>query len=169
MNQSSNPNNLHNLFGQSPNPPLPPELERLRMLDLPDSDPQKQAFLKQEQENGSDDLPWQQLEQLVQAGRNLPQIEPDDKALAPILAAAREEQRDAPHAQPTPPQGGFFSGWRWAWAAVFVAISWGAYIEMQPETQTPVNTQQLESELQSLEQELDVMMSNLGQELSGSI
>lgn len=136
--------------------------EMLLFLDLPDEHPDKRAFLNHCVLHPEHRQAWQHLQTLIQAGKALPEAAPPPSLRAHILDMAYAERnvvaipdRSAP-LQKSSDAFWNLPGWKAAWAALFLVISTGMYLNLAPETKRPsVQQQMFDNEILSLELELE--------------
>lgn len=142
--------------------PLAPE-QMLEMMDIADENPKKRAFLNQCAIDPSQKKDWEDLNTCAELGKHLPSHNPEPSLRARILENAYAERDFSPAAT----KSHFYSykrslsGWRWAWAALFLIMSWGTYGHFQQQEITPTEIQQLENEISSIYEELEWLREDL--------
>lgn len=157
---------------QSPVPPDSLDEENLlRWLDEPDESEAKRTFLNQCAFSEEALESWQTLTRALDAGRKLPVHDPDPAIRSHVLDAAFAAVRglDTESVQFTSRRSGL-PGWRWAWAALFLAFLWSGYQEYQQSnltsTLSTTTSDALDYELLTLEAELEQLQSELGIDLN---
>jgi len=173
MNERHDPYNgkITPLF-QSPIPPDSLDEENLlRWLDEPDESEAKRAFLNQCAFSEEVLERWHTLSCALDAGKELPEYDPDPAIRSHVLDAAYSAVRglETESVHSTPRRSGL-PGWRWAWAALFLAFLWRGYQEYRQSNSTSTLTtttpDTLDYELLTLEAELEQLQSELGIDLN---
>lgn len=134
------------------------ERSALYYLDLPDDHPEKRAFLNECVLNPIRMREWEEAQRWVQVGKKLSSPEPSVSIRARVLemAYAESHKPKAASKKETSPYSWSLPGWRGAWAALFLVLSWGVYLQVEGNAASPTERlDQVEYELVSLEQELD--------------
>ncbi len=158
------------------------------LLDEPETSEKKRAFLNHCSICESCLHRWRAVSQIEQLGTHFQQQEPDPAIRSRVLEAAyqeihksrasvslaekgRRERLFSPQnnaeSQNRKKQDSFslwnLPGWRIAWAALILVMSWGAYLQFQHTetvTQSP-NIEYVDEELLTLEYELEALQQEL--------
>lgn len=151
---------------QMPDPHrIPTGEEMLRFLDEPESSETRRAFLNQCVLSGNGLEQWNEIQQAVQAGQELTRFEPAPEIRARVMEAAFASARGILTIRPEAPRRkGFtaFPGWRLAWAALFLALSWSGYLQFQPRQSSLIYSEQFNYELLTLQEDLDELQTSIG-------
>ena len=144
---------------------IPSGEEMLQFLDEPETSGNRRAFLNQcvLSENGLKQ--WNEIQRTVQAGQDLARFEPAPEVRARVMEAAFAAARGIPAPRPEiPRRSGFsvFPGWRLAWAALFLALTWSGYLQFQPQPSNLIYSEQFNYELLTLQADLDELQMSIG-------
>ncbi|MBN2330110.1 MAG: hypothetical protein JXR73_23420 [Candidatus Omnitrophica bacterium] len=150
------------------------EESMLRFLDESDESISKRAFLNQCTLSEEALEQWQSLNTLIDAGKTLPNRQPDPAIRSRVLDAAFAAAQGCRPPRVSSKRYSTFPGWRWAWAALFLALLYSGYQEFQPadlnqSSSLTVAKDSLDYELLSLEAELEQIQTDLGLELNISL
>ncbi|MGC9327153.1 MAG: hypothetical protein ACP5I1_05945 [Candidatus Hinthialibacter sp.] len=161
------------LFQGAVSPEADGEELMLRFLDESDESASKRAFLNQCALSEEALEQWQSLTTLIDAGKTLINQRPDPAVRSRVLDAAFAAAQGCQSPRASTKRYSIFPGWRWAWAALFLAFLYSGYQEFQPADLTPSSTltvakDSLDYELLTLEAELEQIQSELGLDLNPS-
>ncbi len=151
----------------------PLDEERMMLfLDEPDDCESKRAFLNQCALSQGDLDRWNTLCDVIDAGKELSIHIPDPSVRSRILDVAYASvQGNEPRRSSSPYLG--LPGWKWAWAALFLAFLWSGYQEMSPSTVSPSSlttaNDTLDYELLTLEEQVNQLQTELSQELVSGV
>jgi len=158
--------NVRSLFHYDEN--IKPEA-LMHFLDIPESDPKKQAFLEACRQNPRLASAWAVTRRLEKAGKHLNEQEPPARVKQDVLAMARQaaEARSASQVKSRPwymPQT-----WQLAAAASFMVLLTGIYMQTRNinaaltyETVTQVES--LDQDLYQMQRDLEVLSISMGLE-----
>lgn len=138
--------------------------EVVRMLDLPDDSLEKQAFLDRCAVDEGLRRDWETVNRTMAMGRRLSSPEPPAALRQRIAAAARHDKVIRPF-EPAAKPAFRVSGWRWAWAAIFLVMIAGGAAEFQNQSSgTSISSiaqnDALDQELLSLDEEMAALFSD---------
>lgn len=138
----------------------------LRFLDESDDNDAKRSFLNRCALSEKALEEWDALNQVVEAGKDLPLHKPDHAIRSRILDAAYAATQKSLNTNVKSLQSSGLPGWRWAWAALFLAALWTGYQEITPATgsleSTTIIGDTLDADLLTLENDLNLLQTDLG-------
>lgn len=155
---------ITSLFSASSAGARTPEEERMALLDLAPNAPEIMQLSDEQREA------LEEARAMMALGKSLPKPPAPSPAIrATVLQAAHSHHQTAVRSGGRAPEvPGMVPGWRWAWAAILLVCSWGAYLEVSP-TALPVSESvQIENELVQLENELQELYADLAWEFDGA-
>lgn len=140
----------------------PSDEEMLRFLDEPETSEDRRAFLNQcvLLEGGLER--WNELQQVVRAGKDLTRFEPSPEIRVRVMEAAFAFTRKHHTRRAEPVRRTSFRqlpGWRLAWAALFLALSWSGYLHFQPQQSSLIYSEEFNYELLTLQEDLDALQA----------
>lgn len=145
----------------------------LRFLDEPDESDSKRSFLNQCALSDEALVEWDTLNQILEAGKELPMHKPDPAIRSSILDAAYAATLRSGRKGASTIRSSGLPGWRWAWAALFLALLWSGYQEFQSAKQAVYSASMiddaLDAELLTLDDELNQLQTDLGIDLNASL
>ncbi len=156
------------LFQSSGKEGCPSKEQMVLFLDETSEAPEKKAFLNHTALCESCRREWQTINYFTGAGASLPMYEPDPAIRDRVLKVASSAGNSEP--LPTNKKTRYYlrsPGWRLTWAALFLAISWVGISQFHTTEVTSIPIEQLDSEMLTLEQDLEELQFELGMDVSG--
>ncbi|MBD3265983.1 hypothetical protein GF373_04880 [bacterium] len=157
------------LFHIEQEPKCPSDEQLYLFLDESDTNPEKRAFLNHCSVCEPCMQRWESVCQILDMGTQIPEYEPDPSVRSHILQAAYTDSLSTPAARSTPKTFTAnlwrLPGWRLAWAALFLVMSWGVYLQVEQSHTTQTIPSGIESEILSLQEEIELLQTDLGMEI----
>jgi len=154
--------NVTPLFQSGDSLGTPTDEEMIRYLDEPEDSADKRAFLNRLSMSESDWQRWENLLHTVDTGKRLHQSDPDPAIRARVLDVAFAEAETIAAKRSQAPFGRWLHNWKWALAASILVFSWGAFNQMESQDTILSRGEQMDEELLSLEEDIDLLMEDLG-------
>jgi hypothetical protein len=158
--------NVTPLFHSDQGSGCPSEENLFLFVDMPDTSSEKRAFLNHLSICPGCLRQWEELCATIHAGAVLPALEPDPSIRSSILDAAFASTHiteiPIPIKKKTAASFWQIPGWRFAWAALFLVLSWSVYIQMEMLPSSTVSSlENIESEILTVEKELELLKTDL--------
>lgn len=147
----------------------PSEEEMYLFLDEPDTSPDKKAFLNHCAICEPCLQRWNMVNDLMGFATFLPLYEPDPSIYSVVLEKVCKDFNTIKtiSIEPAPTFSWIrLPGWRLAWAALFLVMTWSIYFEVNPPMRPVASVENLDRDISSIQEDVNILQQDLEMEFT---